>query len=105
MNTPFSITKLSNEHYEKAREINTLISQRLLINKQAKICDITGVDKSKISRISQDVELISAILAILELKVVDKNSVYCSKGTAEATRELLKTAFESPEFMKILFHE
>lgn len=99
-----SITELSEEYREKAREIESLISQCVLRVTQAKICQETGANKDKISRlISNDLDLIASMLAVLGLKVVPEDHVYCSKETAEATRELLRNCFNSPDYMRILF--
>lgn len=99
-----SITELSPEYREKAREIEQMISQRLPVVTQAKICDISGADKNKVSRlVSSDLDLIATTLTVLGLKVVPEGHVYCSKETAEATRELLKNCFNSPDYMAILF--
>jgi hypothetical protein len=98
------ITELSDEYREKAREIESMISQRLPIVTQAKVCEVSGADKNKINRlIANDLDLIATTIAVLGLKVVSEEAVFCSKETAEATRELLKNCFNSPDYMRILF--
>ena len=99
-----SITELSPEYREKAREIENMISQRLPIVTQEKIREVSGADKNKISRlVNDDLDLISTAIAVLGLKVVSEDAVFCSKETAAATRELLKNCFNSPDYMRILF--
>lgn len=98
------ITELSPEYREKAREIATMISQRVPLITQTKICDISGADKNKVGRfVGSDLDLIATMITVLGLKVVPEGHVYCSKETAEATRELLKNCFNSPDYMAILF--
>lgn len=99
-----SITQLSTEYREKARETESLLSQAIANTTQAKICVETGANKDKINRlVNNDLDLISAMLTICGLKVVPQDYIYCSKETAEATRELLKNCFNSPDYMRILF--
>ena len=99
-----SICELSPEYLEKAREIESILSQRVPVVTQTKICEVSGADKNKISRlINDDLDLIATAIAVLGLKVVPEDAVFCSKETAEATRELLKNCFNSPEYMRILF--
>lgn len=99
-----SINELSPEHREKAREIETLLSQRIATTTQAEVCRETGANKDKINRlVANDLDLIAGVLAVVGLKVVPEDHVYCSKETAEATRELLKNCFNSPDYMRILF--
>lgn len=99
-----SITELSAEYREKAREIETVISQQLSTVTQAKVCEVSGANKDKVNRlVKNDLDLIATMIAALGLKVVPEDAVFCSKETAEATRELLKNCFNSPEYMRILF--
>lgn len=99
-----SITELSDEHREKAREIEQMISQRLPLITQARVCEVSGADKNKVNRlVTNDLDLIATMIAVLGLKVVSEDAVFCSKETAEATRELLKNCFNSPDYMRILF--
>lgn len=99
-----SIAELSDEYRENARDIEQLVSQRLLTVTQARVCEVTGADKNKVSRlVANDLDLIAGMLATLGLKVVDETDVYCSVETAEATRSLLKNCFNSPDYMRILF--
>ncbi|WP_227430444.1 CII family transcriptional regulator [Psychrobacter sp. I-STPA6b] len=98
------ISELSSEYRDKAREIESLISHRISVTKQVTICNETGANKDKINRLVNDnLDLVASMLAILKLKVVSEDDVYCSKETAEATRELLKNCFNSPDYMRILF--
>lgn len=99
-----SITELSDEYREKAREIERRVAQRLPVVTQSKVCEVTGADKNKVSRLlSNDLDLIAGAFATLGLKVVAEDDVYCSKETADATRELLRNCFNSPDYMRILF--
>lgn len=99
-----SITELSPEYREKAREIRNAISQNILTGTQTKIVEVAGADKNKVGRfVGTDLDLIATMLAVLELKVVPEEHVYCSKETAAATRELLRNCFNSPDYMAILF--
>lgn len=99
-----SIHELSADYREKAREIESLISHAVAQTSQAKICVETGANKDKINRlVNNDLDLIAGMLAVIGLKVVPQDHVYCSKETAEATRELLRNCFNSPDYMRILF--
>ena len=76
------ITELSPEYREKAREIATMISQRVPLITQTKICDISGADKNKVGRfVGSDLDLIATMITVLGLKVVPEGHVYCSKET------------------------
>lgn len=98
------ISELSTEYREKAREIETLLSQHILQTTQAEICRETGANKDKINRmVANDLDLLAGVLAVIGLKVVPQDHVYCSRETAEATRELLRNCFNSPDYMRILF--
>lgn len=98
------IHELSDNYRDIARETESLISQSISKTTQTKICAETGANKDKINRlVHQDLDLIASLLTVCGLKVVPQDHVYCSKETAEATRELLRNCFNSPEYMRILF--
>lgn len=99
-----AITQLSSQYLEKARETESLLSQAVASTTQAKICVETGANKDKVNRmVNNDLDLIATMLVVCGLKVVPQDYIYCSKETAEATRELLRNCFNSPDYMRILF--
>lgn len=98
-----SICELSDEYREKAREIETLISQQLSRVSQVKVCEETGAHKDKINRIvNNDLDLIASMLAVLDLKVVPKEYIYCDPEIVDATAVFLQHAASSPNFMRRL---
>ena len=98
-----SITELSPEYREKARAIETRISQRLSEVTQTKICDVTGADKNKIGRvINGDLDLFAGMLATLGLTVVVDDAIYCDAAVVGAIGVMLKRAHSSPDFIRQL---
>lgn len=98
-----SITQLSDEHREKAREAHHLISQRFSVVSQTKVCEETGAHKDKINRmIKNDLDLIASVLTVLGLKVVPQNYIYCDPEIVDATAVFFQHAASSPDFMRRL---
>lgn len=105
------MSKVSTELSETARNANSMIFQRLAVVNNGDVAEKLAMDASSFSRLINEkknngltvVEACCELLSIIGLKVVDAEDVYCSRETAEATRELLKNCFNSPEFMRILF--
>ena len=98
-----SITELSPEYREKAREIRTMISQNILTGTQTKICDVSGADKNKVGRlVGTDLDLIAAMLTVLGLKVVPESYIYCDPEIVDATAVFFQHAASSPDFMRRL---
>lgn len=79
--------------------------------KQASIAAQLNLDAGTLSKLINtkrsnglsDLESFLAMLELLGLKIVDGNDVYCSQEVAEATRVYLRNAFNSPDYMRILF--
>lgn len=105
------MSKVLNELPASARNSTNLILRHINASNQSKVAEQIGVDASTLSRIKTDkknnglteLEFIGALLTSVGLKVVDANDVYCSQEVAEATRVYLANAFNSPEYMRILF--
>lgn len=99
-----SITELSDKYREKARDVESAISRRLSEVTQTKICEVTGADKNKVSRlVSNDLDLIAGMLAVLGLKLVPQEYIYCDPAMVDATGVFLQRAHSSPDFMRQLF--
>lgn len=79
--------------------------------KQSNVSSEIGMDASTFSKLINakrtnglsDLESFLLMLELLGLKIVDGNDVYCSQEIAEATRVYLRNAFNSPDYMRILF--
>lgn len=105
------MNKLSIEQSESARNANSLILQKLAVVNNGKLAEQLGIDSTSFSRLINNkkdnnltqVETICALFHILGLKLVNIEDVYCSKEIAEATRVYLANAFNSKEYMQILF--
>lgn len=98
-----SITELSPEYRGKAREIRTAISQRILTGTQTKIVEVSGANKNKVSAlVGTDLDLIATILAVLDLKVVPQEYIYCDPEIVDATAVFFQHAASSPDFMRRL---
>ncbi|EOQ73510.1 MULTISPECIES: hypothetical protein [Acinetobacter calcoaceticus/baumannii complex] len=105
------MNKLSIELSASARNARSMILQKLAVLNNGDIAEELGIDATTFSKIKNkkenngltDLEMFCELLNLIGLKIVDADDVYCSKETAEATRELLKNCFNSPEFMRILF--
>lgn len=105
------MSKVSVEMSSSAINNASIILKALNASNQGKVAEGLRVDGSTLSRMKNDkksndlteVEFISALLAAIGLKVVDSSDVYCSEEVAEATRVYLRNAFNSPEYMRILF--
>lgn len=97
------IHQLSDEHREKAREAEHLISQGFSLVSQTKVCDETGAHKDKINRmVKNDLDLIASVLTVLGLKVVPQNYIYCDPEIVDATAVFFQHAASSPDFMRRL---
>lgn len=105
------MSKVLPELPEIARNNASLILRHINASNQSKVAEMIGIDASTLSRLKNDkktnglteLEFIGALLASVGLKVVDTNDVFCSQEVAEATRVYLANAFNSPEYMRILF--
>lgn len=105
------MSKVLNELSESARNSTAMVMQRLATTNNGDLASQLAIDPSSFSRFVNDkksnnlttIEMISELLHLIGLKIVQTEDVYCSVETAEATRELLKNCFNSPEYMRILF--
>lgn len=106
------MSKVSIEMSASARNNESLILHCLDSQNQKEIAECVGVDASTITRMKTDkkesnnltqVEFLSVFIDSIGLKLVRKGDVYCSQEVAEATRVYLANAFNSPEYMRILF--
>lgn len=99
-----SITELSPEYRGKAREIRAAISDRVQNGTQTQIVEITGANKNKVGALvaGADLDLMAMILAILDLKVVPQEYIYCDPEIVDATAVFLQHAASSPNFMRRL---
>lgn len=105
------MSKVSIELDASASNNSNLILNRINSSNASKIAEHLGIDESTLSRMKNDkktndltqIEFLGGLLSAIGLKVVDVNDVYCSKEVADATRVYLRNAFNSPEYMQILF--
>lgn len=105
------MSKVSIELSATARNNASLILRAINSSNQSKVAESLGIDPSTLTRMKNDkksndlteIELLGGLLSEIGLKIVNATDVYCSVETAEATRELLKNCFNSPEYMRILF--
>lgn len=99
-----TVTELSPEYRGKAREIRTAISQRVLTGTQTQIVEVSGANKNKVGALvaGADLDLMATILAILDLKVVPQEYIYCDPEIVDATAVFLQHAASSPNFMRRL---
>lgn len=99
-----TVTELSPEYRGKAREIRTAISQRVLIGTQTKICEVSGANKNKVGALvaGTDLDLVATIFAVLGLKVVPEDYIYCDPEIVDATAVFFQHAASSPDFMRRL---
>lgn len=105
------MNKVSIELDASAINNASLILKAVNSSNQGKVAEQLGVDASTLSRMKNDkksnnltdIEFLAGLLSAVGLKVVDAKDVYCSQEIAEATRVYLANAFNSPEYMRILF--
>lgn len=105
------MSKVSTELSASALNNASLILRAVNSSNQRQVAEQLGVDASTLSRMKNDkksndltdLEFFSGLLSAVGLKVVDSNDVFCSQEVAEATRVYLRNAFNSPEYMRILF--
>jgi len=105
------MSKVSIELSEIARNSRALVLSSLASTNNREIASQLGMDPTAFSKMKNeqksngltDVEFFCELLNLVGLKIVSSSDVYCSVETAEATRELLRNCFNSPEYMRILF--
>ncbi|SLJ84467.1 hypothetical protein [Psychrobacter sp. DAB_AL43B] len=98
-----TVTELSPEYRGKAREIRNAISQCILTGTQTKITEVSGADKNKVGRfVGPDLDLIATMFAVLGLKVVPEDYIYCDPEIVDATAVFFQHAASSPDFMRRL---
>lgn len=98
------VTELSPEYRGKAREIRTAISGCVLTGTQTKIVEVSGANKNKVGALvaGADLDLVATILAVLNLKVVPEEYIYCDPEIVDATAVFFQHAASSPDFMRRL---
>ena len=105
------MTKVLIELSENARNTQSQILQPLAVINNGDIAKRLNIDGATFSRFVNEkktngltnIEMFSEMLNMLGLKVVPADHVFCSEEVVEATRILLKNAFNSPDYMKLLF--
>ncbi|WP_166167956.1 XRE family transcriptional regulator [Acinetobacter sp. SA01] len=105
------MSKVSIELSASARNARAMILQSLAITNNGDVAGKLGIDPTTLSKMKNErktnglteIEMFCELLHLVGLKIVNADDVYCSVETAEATRELLKNCFNSPDYMRILF--
>lgn len=105
------MSKVLIELSESARNARSMILQALAVVNNGEVANQLGLDPTTLSKMKNEkknnglseLDIFCELLQLIGLKVVDIDDVYCSIETAEATRELLRNCFNSPDYMRILF--
>lgn len=105
------MSKVLTELSESARNMHSALMRSLAVTNNGDLADQLGMDASTFSRFVNEkksnglsnLESVCAMLHMVDKKLVSSSDVYCSMETADATRELLKNCFNSPDYMRILF--
>ncbi|RYL22208.1 XRE family transcriptional regulator [Acinetobacter piscicola] len=105
------MSKVLIELSESARNARSMILQSLAVVNNGEVASKLGLDPTTLSKMKNEkknnglseLDVFCELLQLIGLKIVDADDVYCSLETAEATRELLRNCFNSPDYMRILF--
>lgn len=99
------IEELSPELREIARKNEVIILDRLSKIGQKTVGEQVGASETKMSKLKSEkhIEFFAIMLAVMDIKLVDKNDLLCSPEIAEAMRQMLANSFTSTDFLRILF--
>lgn len=101
--------QLSPEVRAIARNNRALLFQRLSSQGQKVVADAVSITETKMSRLKGtedkqgDLELFAILAAVMGIKLVDDEAIYCDKEMAGAVATFMRHASASPEFVNILF--
>lgn len=100
-----SISELSPELQEIARKNERLLLNRLSEIGQKEVGEQVGSSESSMSKLKSEgrLEFFAVLTAVMGLKLVDTEDLYCSPVIAEAMRQILANCSTSPEYLHILF--
>ncbi|WP_131669231.1 CII family transcriptional regulator [Psychrobacter pygoscelis] len=103
------IHELSEPTREIARDNHRFLLQRLADHGQNVVAEAVGISESKMSRIKDtaegkgDLELFAVMCAVMDIKLVDAEAIYCEGEMIDIMSVMLSKAYGSPEFVRRMF--